>query len=62
MICGVLFGDFSGEGGDPVPSVAGGACCFRWVSRLRTYRDGTAVGNVTNVVKVSMLTHMQILR
>ena len=39
--------------GDPVPSVTGVACCFRWVSRLRTYRDGTAVGNVTNVVCVS---------
>ena len=36
--------------GDPVPSVTGVACCFRWVSRIRTYRDGTAVGNVTNVV------------
>ena len=35
--------------GDPVPSVTGGACCFRWVSRPRTYRDGTAVGNVTNI-------------
>ena len=38
--------------GDQVASVTGGACCFRWVSRLRTYRDreGAAVGNVTNVV------------
>ena len=38
--------------GDQVASVTGGACCFRWVSRLRTYRDreGVAVGNVTNVV------------
>ena len=30
--------------GDPVPSVTGGAFCFRWVYRLRTY-----VGNVTKV-------------
>ena len=34
----------------PVPFPTGGACCFRWVPQLGTYRDGTAVGNVTNVV------------
>ena len=31
-------------------SLAGVACGFKWISRLGTYRDGTAVGNVTNVV------------
>ena len=35
--------------GDPVSSVTGGAWYFRWVSRPGIYRDGTAVGNVTNV-------------
>ena len=40
---------------DQVPSVTGGACCFRWVSRLRTYREGTTVGNVTNIVCISTL-------
>ena len=39
--------------GDSVPSVTGAACFFRWVSRSGTYRDGTAVGNVTNVVCIS---------
>ena len=48
----VFFGSYFGKIGDPVPSVTGGACCFRWVSRIRTYRDGTAVGNVANVVSI----------
>ena len=39
--------------GDSVPSVTGAACFFRWVSRSGTYRDGTAVGNVTNIVCIS---------
>ena len=38
---------------DPVPDLIGGACCFSWVSRLGTYRDGTAVGNATNIVCIS---------
>ena len=54
---GVLFGNYSGKIGDPVPSVTRGACCFRWVSRLRTYRDRTAVGNVTNVICISTRVH-----
>ena len=52
-----MFGDYSSKIGDPVPSVSGGACCFRWVSRLRTYRDRTAVGNVTNVICISTRVH-----
>ena len=35
-----------------VPYLTGGACCFRWVSRLGAYRDRTALVNITNVVYI----------
>ena len=46
----------------PLPFLIGGACCFRWVSRLGPYWDESAVGNVTNVVcKYSVFTKVSYL-